>query len=172
MATNIFRPIRIGKETFHPESFDTNSFIMNYKLEAGGMVPPHAHLYMDEHFSVIKGEMKFKVNGKTILKKAGEEIIIPKGIKHSIANAGKEKVEMTVKYMPCSDTHHFFEIISTLDNIKPATMKTLMQALFIADQLNLKQFSHPQPMIANKIIMFILKGVGKLSNWDKLVLRT
>lgn len=169
MATNIFKPFKIGKETFHPQSFDENSFVMNYKLEPGGMVPPHAHFHMDEYFAVVKGEMKFNVNGKPIIKKAGEEIMVPKGIKHSISNAGKEQVEMNVKYMPCSDTHRFFEIISALDSIKPATMKTLMQSLYIADKLKLKQFSHPQPMVANNIIMFMLKVVGKLSGWDKLV---
>jgi len=169
MTTDIFKPFKIGKETFHPQSFNENSFVMNYKLEPGGMVPTHAHIHMDEYFDVVKGEMKFKVNGKTIIKKPGENIMVPKGIKHSIANAGKEQVEMIVKYMPCSDTHRFFEIVSTLDNIKPATMKTLMQALYIADKLKLKQFSHPQPMIANNIIMFILKVAGKLAGWDKLV---
>jgi len=170
MTTDIFRPLTIGKETFHPQSFDTDSFVMNYRLEPGGMVPPHAHLHMDEYFSVIKGEMKFNVNGKTILKRAGEEIMIPKGMKHSIANAGNEQVEMTVKYVPCSDTHLFFGIVSALDDDSPATMKTLMQALYIADRLKLEQFSHPQPMVANTI-MFILRVVGKLSNWDRLVKR-
>jgi len=169
MTTNIFRAFKIGKETFHPQTFDNHSFVMNYKLEPGGGVPPHAHLHMDEHFHILKGEMKFAVNGKTIIKKAGEEIIVTKGIKHSISNAGREQVEMIVKYMPCSDTHRFFEIISTLDDTKPATVKTLMQALYIANQLKLEQFSHPQPMVANNIIIGILKVVGKLSNWDKLV---
>jgi quercetin dioxygenase-like cupin family protein len=164
MNTTIFRPIKIGKETFHPQSFDNDAFVMNYKLEARGIVPPHAHLFMDENFSILKGEMKFKVNGKTLIKKAGEEITVPKGVKHSIANAGKEQVEMTVKYMSCTDTARFFEIIATLDETKAASTKTLMQALYIADRLKLKQFSHPQPMFANHIIMFILKLTGKLSN--------
>lgn len=53
MTTNIFRPIQLGKETFHPQSFDENSFVMIYKLESDGMVPPHLHIYMDEYFSVI-----------------------------------------------------------------------------------------------------------------------
>jgi mannose-6-phosphate isomerase-like protein (cupin superfamily) len=171
MTSNIFKPIKIGKETFHPQSFDKNSFVMNYKLDAGGMVPPHCHIHMDEHFEIVKGEMKFKVNGKTIIKKTGEEIMVPKGVKHSIANVGIEQVEMNVKYMPCSDTHRFFEIVASLDEIKPATPKTLMQSLYIADKMQLKQFSHPQPMLANNIIMSMLKIVGKVSGWDKLVQR-
>jgi len=171
MTTNIFRPLVIGKETFHPQSFDTDSFVMNYKLEPGGMVPPHAHLHMDEYFSIIKGEMRFNVNGKTLIKKAGEEMMVPKGMKHSIANAGNEQVEVTVRYMPCSDTHRFFEIVSTLDDERPATMKTLMQALYIADRLKLQQFSHPQPMMVNNMITLILKAIGRLSNWDRLVRR-
>lgn len=68
--TNIFRPLRMGKEVFHPQSYDERSFVMNYTLEKGGMVPPHLHVHMDEYFSVVRGEMKFIVNGKTIIKKS------------------------------------------------------------------------------------------------------
>lgn len=50
---------------------------MHYKMEKGGMVPMHYHAHVDEYFIILKGEMKFKVNGKTIIKKAGEEIMVP-----------------------------------------------------------------------------------------------
>ncbi|MBL7765385.1 MAG: cupin domain-containing protein [Chitinophagaceae bacterium] len=167
MTTNIFKPLIVGKETFHPLSYNEQEFVMKYHLEPGGGVPPHAHLYMDEYFEVLKGEMKFKVNGETVLKKAGEEIMVPKGVTHSISNAGKDQVEMTVKYMPCSDTHRFFEIVCKLSEQKPATIKTMMQGMYIADKLKLRQFSHPQPIWANQMIMSIVKFMGKLSGWDK-----
>lgn len=113
--------------------------------------------------------MKFNINGKIILKKAGEEIMVPKGTKHSIANKGQEQVEMIVKYVPCADTHRLFQILTTLGETKPVTMKTMMQAFYITKQLKLKPFSTPQPAIVNSIIVSIITFIGKLSGWDKLV---
>lgn len=48
MAANIFRPFKFGKETFHPQSFDENSFMMNFSMEKGAAVPPHKHFHTDE----------------------------------------------------------------------------------------------------------------------------
>jgi quercetin dioxygenase-like cupin family protein len=92
MKTDIFRPLKIGKEVFHPTSFDENSFVMNWTMEAGGAVPQHVHKYMDEHFTITKGEILFTVNGKKIIKKEGEELFIPKGTAHSIKNQTKDSI--------------------------------------------------------------------------------
>ena len=169
MSNHFFQPVKIGKETFHPQSYDENAFVMHYKMEPGGMVPPHLHIYMDEYFTVIKGEMNFKVNGETIVKKAGEQIMVPKGTTHAISNKGKEEVEMTVKYMPCADTHRLFEILAAFNAEKPATMMTMMKTFYVMHQLKLKPFSTPQPAFANSIMVNVVSLMGKLSGWDKLV---
>ena len=169
MAIDIFRPFKFGKETFHAQSFDENSFVMNYKMERGGMVPAHAHVHMDEYFAVVKGEMKFKVNGKTIIKKAGEELMIPKGTGHSIANAGREEVEMTVKYMPCADTHRMFEILAILNESKPGSMINMMKYFYLVPRLGLKEFSAPRPAFVTGIMNGMVTVMGTLSGWDKLI---
>jgi len=115
MKTNIFRPIKIGKETFHPKFFDESSFIMDWTMQEGGAVPQHLHKHMDELFTVTEGEVLFTVNGQKMIKKTGEVLFVPRGTPHSIKNETKEKIGLTVKYSPCADTHRMFEIIATLD---------------------------------------------------------
>ena len=169
MKTNISRPIKIGKETFQTLHYNADEFVMNYKLQKGGMVPPHVHIHMDEQFILLKGEMKFKVDGKTIYKKAGEEIMVPKGIEHSISNAGTEEVEMTVKYLPCADVHRFFEIITTFDELNPGSMSSLFKAFYIGERIGLKDFSTPKSAVVTGIIKGIVTITGKVSGWDKLI---
>jgi quercetin dioxygenase-like cupin family protein len=169
MDITTFRPITIGKETFHPTSFNESEVVMNYKLQKGGMVPPHHHIHMDEHFSVLKGTMKFKVNGETVYKKEGEEIMVPRGVTHSISNAGDEQVEMTVKYMPNADCSRTFELISTFDKQNPGKMSSLFKAMYVGQRIGLKDFSTPSPAFILPIISGIVTITGKLSGWDKLV---
>lgn len=169
MKTNIFRPLRFGKETFHPKSYDENSFIMDWSVEAGGGVPPHLHQHMDEHFTVTKGEVEFTVNGNKIVKQVGETLFVPKGTIHSIKNAGNDQVALAVKYEPCADTHRMFEIIATFDEKKPGSIINMLKYFYISPRLGLKSFSTPQPAAINSVINGIATIIGKVSGWDKLV---
>lgn len=64
MKTDIFRPIKFGKEVFHPISFDENFFVMEWTVDTGGKVPAPVILHMEEHFKVTKGELIFHADGK------------------------------------------------------------------------------------------------------------
>jgi quercetin dioxygenase-like cupin family protein len=143
--------------------------VMNFSLEKGGAVPPHTHQHCDEHFKVVKGEMKFTMNGKTIMKKAGEELYVPKLTPHTQANAGNETAELVISFHPCADTHRLFQILSIIEPNQSISMTTMMKAMYIMDKLKMKQFSHPHPAMANSIIYSIVNIMGKLSGWDKLI---
>jgi len=169
MATNIFRPIKFGKEVFYPKSYDENSFVMDWTMEAGGMVPPHKHEFMDEQFTVTKGEVLFTVNGKKVTKKVGEVLLVPKGTPHSIKNPVKGQIGLTVKYSPCSDTHRLFEMIATFDETNPGKVMNMLKAFYVGSRIGLKPFSTPHPAVASSIINFIVTVTGKVSGWDKLV---
>lgn len=171
MANTIFRPLKFGKETFHPKSYDENSFVMDYALEIGGGVPPHIHKHMDEHFLVQEGVMTFTVGGKKIVKKKGEDIFVPKGVTHAIKNAGTEQVKMLVTYSPCLDTHRMFEIITALDEEKPGSVVNMMKYFYLAPRLGMKEFSSPSPVFIANVLSAIVLVIGKLSGWDKLVAR-
>ncbi len=142
---------------------------MDFSIGKGGSVPPHMHQHCDEHFKILKGEMKFTVNGKVIMKKAGEELYVPKLTPHTQANAGNETAELQVSFLPCADTHHLFQMLAFAEPAKPVSTITMMKAMYVMDQLKLKQFSHPHPAFANSLILGIVNAMGKLSGWNKLV---
>jgi quercetin dioxygenase-like cupin family protein len=169
MTTDILKPIKLGKEVFHPKSYDENSFVMDWTVEAGGKVPPHVHYHMDEHFKITKGEITFQVNGEKITKKDGEEFFVPKGTVHSVTNAIKGQSGMTVKYSPCADTHRMFQILSTLDKENTGSIMNMMKYFYLVPRLELKEFSAVSPVFLMSIMNGIITIMGKLSGWDKLV---
>lgn len=171
MTSDIFRPIRMGKEVFHPKSYDTNSFVMDWTIEAGGKVPNHYHQHMDEHFMVIKGEILFQVNGEKLLKKAGEEFFVPKGTIHSVTNSAKEQSGMTVKYTPCADTHRMFQILESLDQENPGSTLNMVKYFYLVPRLGLKEFSTISPAFVMNVMNGLATIMGKLAGWDKLISR-
>lgn len=171
METNIFRPIQLGKEVFFPKSFDEQSFVMDWTVQAGGKVPPHVHYHMDEHFKITAGEIEFSVNGEKIRRKAGEEFLVPKGITHAVSNIHSGQSGMTVPYSPCADTHRMFQIVSALDEEQPGSMMNMIKYFYLVPRLGIREFSRPQPEWAMAVINAIVTIIGKLSGWDKLVAR-
>jgi quercetin dioxygenase-like cupin family protein len=171
MTNDIFRPIRLGNEVFHPKSYDENSFVMDWTVEAGGKVQPHVHIHMDEHFKITKGEVLFNVDGQIITKRAGEEFFIPKGTTHSLSNSINEEACMTVTYSPCADTHRMFEILSALDKENPNSMINMMKYFYLVPRLGLKEFTSARPAFLMSIMAGVVAVLGKLQGWNKLINR-
>jgi quercetin dioxygenase-like cupin family protein len=170
MSTDIFQPIKLGKEVFHPKSYDERTFEMDWTIDEGGKVPPHFHHYSDEHFKIIKGEILFQVDGEKITKKEGDVFFVPKGTTHSVTNTHKGQSAMAVQYMPCADIHKMFEILATLNKSNPGSMLNMMKYFYLAPRLGLKGFSTLSPAWMMRAMNGSLSILGKLSGWDKLLL--
>lgn len=171
MATDIFRPITFGKETFHAQSFDAQSFVMHWTVAKGGKVPGHYHQHMDEHFLITEGEILFAVNGEKILKKAGESYFVPKGVVHAVINHNKGNSSAKVTYSPCADTHRMFEIIAALDNDRPGSMMNMMIYFYLVPKLGLKEFSTIHPKMVMAIMRGLVNTIGFFGRWKKYTVR-
>ncbi len=169
MKTGIFHTVILGKESFTPIEYNADKFVMDWTMEAAGKVPEHIHEYSDEHFVVTKGIVSFKVGGKFIVKKSGDELFVPKGIPHSIVNTTGSQIALRVTYTPCADVHRMFEILTELNTKSPGSAVNMMRYFYIYPRLGLKPFSTiPSPFIMSLLHGFVTI-TGKLSGWDKLV---
>src|ERR1043165_8409721 len=171
MTIDIFKPMSMGKEVFHPISFDENTFVMNWSVEGGGMVPPLVHIHMDEHFTVTYGEVTFTINKQKIIKQPGEELLVPKGVEHSIKNHTCQQVGLQEKYTPCADVHRIFEIVATLSEINPGSAVTVIDLSYVYPRLGLKEFSTIAVPGVMPVLHFVITVTGKLAGWDKLVVQ-
>ena len=141
---------------------------MNWSVDKGGGVSPHLHKFMDEKFVITKGEFRFKMNGETIVKKAGEEHFVSRGATHFVKNILDGQSAAHVTFSPSADTGRLFEIVNSLDEENPGKMMNMIKAVYITHKLGLREFSTPQPAWVRNMLMSIVKMMAGFSNWNKL----
>ena len=83
--------------------------------EPGGSPPPkHLHPRQDEHFEVLEGEMRARVEGQERTLRVGDTLDVPRGAVHQIWNPGDARTRATWVTSPALRTRQWFESIDAL----------------------------------------------------------
>ena len=85
-------------------------------FEVGSETPPHRHNYAVEMFFILKGEGIAVCDGKEILLRTGDSVLMPKMGTHYLKNTGKERLYALCMMVP---NENFSELIR---NGIPATL--------------------------------------------------
>ncbi|HZC05399.1 MAG TPA: cupin domain-containing protein [Ktedonobacterales bacterium] len=84
-------------------------------LPPGGHVPAgHTHPVQEERFTVVEGQMRFRLGRRTILAQPGQTIIIPSGAAHWFGNAGAGVAHARVEVRPALRMQELFETTEAL----------------------------------------------------------
>ncbi len=79
----------------------------------------HLHLYQDEWFYVMEGEVLFQIGDTRKLLRAGESVLGPRNVPHAFAPVGKTPGHMLIAFTPAGKMEQFF-----LDTANPNPPKT------------------------------------------------
>ena len=82
----------------------------------GGVITEHVHPHQEERFTIKEGEAHFTLNGRAMVARAGETIIVPPGAPHSEGNSGPVDIEGMVELRPALRTKEFHEALAGLVN--------------------------------------------------------
>lgn len=81
----------------------------------GGKAPPaHYHPAQDEHFEVLEGALKVKIDGEERDLRQGETIDIPHGTKHQMWNPNDAPARVLWQTRPAGRTEQWFRSIDRL----------------------------------------------------------
>ena len=81
----------------------------------GGSPPPaHFHPAQDEHFEILEGAMRARVDGEERELEAGAEIEIGRGQVHQMWNPGSEPARVRWVTTPAGRTEQWFRILDGL----------------------------------------------------------
>ncbi len=88
------------------------------RFVAEGVFPPggfagvsHIHPYQDERFEVLSGRAVFEIEGTREIRGTGQIIDVPRGTKHTFANAGDEDMRVRFEFRPAlTSTERFYEL--------------------------------------------------------------
>ena len=114
--SNLTRVLKLTPhESVEIRSDTPEALEVEVRYEPGGSPPPkHLHPAQEEHFQVLEGEMRTRVDGEERTLHAGDAIDIPRRAVHQIWNPGGAPTRATWITKPAGRTRQWFEAIDSL----------------------------------------------------------
>lgn len=160
------------KVTFLETSADTNGKHLRFLLTVkpkGFVTVNHIHPSQVEKFEMKKGELKVLKEKETLYLKAGQTFTIPKGVSHQWWNeSAVEIAELEVEFSPAGKMETFLEQYYGLANDGKCDKNgtpSFLQIMSFGNEYEL--FVSGPPLIIQKIMSFVLGGIGRLLGYKK-----
>ncbi len=94
---------------------------------------PHIHPHQDEHFEVLAGRAAFDIDGARHVLGAGNTVDVPRGTKHTFANAGEDEMRVRFEFRPAlPSTDRFYELYFAFAQQGRVDIKAMPSLLDIA----------------------------------------
>ena len=99
---------------FKVAASETNGalFVVEHENLIKGGPPVHYHLYQDEWFYVMEGEVLFQVGSERKLLRSGESILGPRMIPHGFSSVGEKPGHMLIAFTPAGKMEEFFRAVA------------------------------------------------------------
>jgi quercetin dioxygenase-like cupin family protein len=130
--------------------------------------PAHFHPDQDEHFEVLEGVLRTKVDGTERLLEQGDVLDIPSGTPHQMWNDSDEPARVRWETKPAGRTEEWFRSIDSL--YEDGTVKEDGRASPLAFGVLLKEYSDvfrlavgPEPL--TKPIVSLLAALGRVRGY-------
>jgi quercetin dioxygenase-like cupin family protein len=101
---------------------DTHGQLLSFDLflPPGGHVPAtHVHPIQQERFTVLEGQMRLRVGGRSILANPGQTIVVEPGTVHWFGNVGPRTALARVEVRPALRTEELFERSGAIGAYRP-----------------------------------------------------
>jgi quercetin dioxygenase-like cupin family protein len=91
-----------------PSESNGNLFIIEHEHLVHGGPRLHLHLYQDEWFYVMEGEVLFQVGDTQKRLHAGDSILGPRMVPHTFSATGEKPARMLIAFTPAGKMEHYF----------------------------------------------------------------
>lgn len=163
----ITNPINGDSYEFIETAKDTNGDSVTIKAvinSKGQLVPNHFHVFQDETFEVISGQLTVFYGGQIKKLSAGEKITLPKNIPHNHYNNEDTAVTYIHSVRPALDFDFLIENLAGLaaDGKSKNGKYGLIQELVSLKYFDSKSYLADIPVAAQKVLMNIIAPIGRL----------
>ena len=136
-----------------------------YVRPGGAVTGEHVHPAIEEHFTVVRGRVGFRLDGRETIARLGHRLHVSPGTAHDWWNAGEEEALITVEIRPGG---RFEEMIANLFGLaqdgktNAKGMPNLLQAaLFAREFEDVLYFTKP-PRAVQKVLFAVLAPIARL----------
>jgi quercetin dioxygenase-like cupin family protein len=162
----IENPLSGEQITIRRTSADTGGAVLEWELVLGpgGRVPSsHAHPEQEEVFTVLAGQMRFRVGVRRVIANPGDTVRIPPGTVHHFANAGSRPARVAVRTSPALGMQELLETAAALAQDQHAAARRLPRPTDLA--LFMRDFEHEvrAPYLPAPLVRAVLSPLARLA---------
>jgi quercetin dioxygenase-like cupin family protein len=147
---------------------DTDGELLQLDLfvrPGGATGAEHIHPLQEERFTVRRGRMTLRADGLETVLEAGDEAVVPAGIRHSWWNSGDEELNAMVEFRPAGRYAGFvtsFFGLAKADQVDDRGMPGILQMSVILDEYrDTVRLASPAGPI-QKVLFGALAPIGRM----------
>lgn len=162
----IENPVTGERIVFRKTSSDTKGDLLQFELffRPGGFVPlKHVHARQEEKVQVVAGAVRYVLGGKEGTLSAGDSVVLPRGIPHSLWNAGDEEAHLLMEASPALKLETILQTVFGLARDGKTSKKGMpnpLQGALLA--LEGETFMARPPVPMQKALVAVLAPVARL----------
>jgi quercetin dioxygenase-like cupin family protein len=147
--------VRIGTEESGGELLVADLYV----APGGAVMGEHYHPAIEERFTLIRGELGFRLSGRAAKAKPGVRLLVPPGVPHDWWNAGDEEAVVRVEIRPAAR----FEVmilnafgLADDGRVNRKGMPNFLQlAVFAREFSDVVRFTRPPPVVQRVLFALV-----------------
>ena len=153
--------VRVGTEDSGGELLVVDGYVK----PGGAVTGEHVHPAIEENFTVVRGRVGFRIDGRESVAEPGERLHVPAGTAHDWWNAGEEEAYVRVEISP---GQRFEEMAINLFSLaqdgktNSRGMPNLLQAAIFAREFSdVLYFTRP-PLLVQRLLFGALAAIARV----------
>jgi mannose-6-phosphate isomerase-like protein (cupin superfamily) len=124
--------------------------------------PSHRHPKQVETFSMIEGELCFRISGEERIVAKGQEVVVPQGAFHQVHNPSDQPALVMWETRPALRTAEFFLAMNRATNGGKAKPRLRDAAAILSEYRDEFQLEQP-PLLVQRIVFGCLAPFGRVT---------
>jgi quercetin dioxygenase-like cupin family protein len=153
--------VRVGTEDSGGELLAVDAYVR----PGGAVTGEHVHPAIEERFTVVRGRVGFRIEGRESIAELGRPLHVPPGVAHDWWNAGEEEAHIRVEIRP---DNRFEEMAVNLFGLaqdgktNSKGMPNLLQAAIFAREFSDVLYFTKPPLLVQRLLFGALAAIAGL----------
>jgi quercetin dioxygenase-like cupin family protein len=152
--------VRVGTE----ESEDQLLEVDTYVRPGGAVTGEHIHPVIEESFTVVRGQVGFRLNGRESIAELDRPLHVPAGVAHDWWNAGEEEAHIIVEIRPGERfeemARNLFGLAQDGKTNSKGMPNVLQAAIFAREFSDVLYFTKPQ-LVVQQLLFGALAAIAR-----------